>query len=73
MLLIFHSKAARFSFAPKCSHELALTCTGQNINGAMDDGLIMKPESEFEVDVHVNGTFLGLRQHVIVMKRRFCM
>ena len=44
VLLIFHSKAARFSFAPKCSHELALTCTGQNINGAMDDGLIMKPE-----------------------------
>ena len=55
-------KAARFSFAPKRSHELALMPTGQHLKGTMNEGLIMKPMSEdsFEMDVHVDSDFLGL-------------
>ena len=56
------SQAARFSFAPKRSHELALMRTGQHLKGTMDEGLIMKPMSEdsFEMDAYVDSDFLGL-------------
>ena len=55
------SQAARFSFAPKRSHELALIRIGQHLKGTLDKGLIMKPMStdSFKMDVHVDSDFLG--------------
>ena len=56
------SQAARFSFAPKRSHELALIRIGQYLKGTLDKGLIMKPMStdSFKMDVYVDSDFLGL-------------
>ena len=56
------SQAARFSFAPKRSHELALIRIGQYLKGTRDKGLILKPMStdHFEMDVYVDSDFLGL-------------
>ena len=48
------SQAARFSFAPKCGHELALIRIGQHLKGTMDEGSIVKPCDEplDRIDVH---------------------
>ena len=49
------SQAARFAFAPKRSHELALIRIGQYLKGTMNEGLIMKPMStdSFKMDVYM--------------------
>ena len=56
------SQAARYSFAPKCSHELALIRIGQYLKGTLNEGLIMKPMTTdtFKMDVYVDSDFLGL-------------
>jgi hypothetical protein len=56
------SQAARFSFAPKRSHELALIRIGQYLKGTRDKGLILKPmrTDHFEMDVYVDSDFMGL-------------
>ena len=56
------SQAARFSIAPKRSHELALIRIGQCLKGTLDKGLIVKPMSadSFKMDVYVDSDFLGL-------------
>lgn len=56
------SQVARFSFAPKRSHELALIRIGQYLKGTLDEGLIMKPmdTGSFKMDVYVDSDFLGL-------------
>ena len=56
------SQCARFAFAPKRSHELALIRIGQYLKGTENEGLIMKPLSpdKFHMDVHVDSDFLGV-------------
>ena len=56
------SQCARFTHAPKRSHELALIRIGQHLKGCRDDCLIMKPTklNEIQMDVYVDSDFLGL-------------
>ena len=56
------SQCARFAFAPKRCHELALIRIGQYLQGAMDQGLLMKPmdQDHFTMDVYVDSDFLGI-------------
>jgi len=56
------SQAARFTFQPKRSHELALIRIGQYLKGTRTKGLILKPMStdHFEMDAYVDSDFLGL-------------
>ena len=57
------SQAARFAFAPKRSHELALIRIGQYLKGTWDKGLTFKPvpmDQEFTMDVYVDSDFMGL-------------
>ena len=56
------SQAARFAFAPRRSHELALIRIGQYLKGTMNEGMIMKPmkTDSFRMDVYVDSDFLGL-------------
>jgi hypothetical protein len=56
------SQAARFSFAPKRSHELALIRIGQYLKGTRDKGLVLTPNrAEFlKVDCYVDADFCGL-------------
>ena len=56
------SQAARFAFAPRRSHELALIRIGQYLKGTMNEGMIMKPmkTDSFQMDVYVDSDFLGL-------------
>ncbi len=56
------SQAARFSFCPKRSHELALIRIGQYLKATRSEGLIMKPGpiGEFKMDAYCDSDFMGL-------------
>ena len=60
------SQLARFTFAPKRSHELALIRLGQYIKGLLEDpdykGMITKPlqTDKFEMDIYCDTDFCGL-------------
>ena len=56
------SQAARFSHAPKRSHELALIRIGQYLLGTRDKGLILTPNKSelLKVDCYVDADFCGL-------------
>ena len=56
------SQAARFSFKPKRSHELALIRIGQCLTGTRDKGLNLKPMAtdHFRLDACVDSDFMGL-------------
>jgi hypothetical protein len=56
------SQCARFTFAPKRSHELALIRIGQYLKGTADKGMILKPIDlgEFKIDAYVDSDFLGI-------------
>ena len=57
------SQAARFSFSPKRSHELALIRIGQYLKKTKTQGMILKPMSKsgsFKMDAYVDSDFMGL-------------
>ena len=54
------SQCARFTHSPRRSHEIALERIGQYLKGTVQDGLILKPSKNFEVDVYVDSDFAGL-------------
>ena len=56
------SQAARFTFQPKRSHELALIRIGQHLKGTKDKGLILKPAdmNHFKIDAYVDSDFMGI-------------
>ena len=56
------SQAARFSFSPRRSHELALIRIGQYLKGTANKGLILKPSDpeKLKMDVYVDSDFMGL-------------
>jgi hypothetical protein len=56
------SQAARFTFNPKRSHELALIRIGQYLKKTPDKGMILKPMStdKLQMDAYVDSDFMGL-------------
>ena len=56
------SQAARFSFCPMRSHELALIRIGQYLKGTSDKGLMLIPikTDTFVMDAYVDSDFLGI-------------
>ena len=57
------SQCACFNHAPKRTHEATLERIGQYLKGTIDEGLILKPTDQFDVDVFVNADFAGLWPH----------
>lgn len=56
------AQCARFTHAPKRSHELALMRIGQYLKGTSDKGLIFRPKplsSTFDTDIYVDADFAG--------------
>ena len=54
------SQCARFTHSPKRSHERALERIGQYLKGTIQEGLIMKPTQNLDLDCYVNADFAGL-------------
>jgi len=60
------SQVARFMFAPKRSHELALKRIARYLVGTADKGLILSPKSRatsFDIDAYPDADFAGLYGH----------
>jgi hypothetical protein len=56
------SQCARFTHAPKRSHEQALIRIGQYLKGTRQDGLLLRPKplgELFETDIYVDADFAG--------------
>ena len=54
------SQCARFIHNTKRSHEVALERIGQYLKSTMDDGLILKPTGDYDMECHVDADFAGL-------------
>ena len=54
------SQCARFTHSPKRSHERALERIGQYLKGTIQEGLIMKPTQNLDLDCYVDADFAGL-------------
>ena len=54
------SQVARFTFAPRRSHEQALKLIGRYLLGTRDKGLVLTPSSELHVDAYPDADFAGL-------------
>mmetsp|Transcript_30431 Transcript_30431/g.69423 ORF Transcript_30431/g.69423 Transcript_30431/m.69423 type:complete len:1695 (-) Transcript_30431:406-5490(-) len=53
-------QCARYSFAPKRSHELALLRIGRYLKGTLDKGLILDPIDDLRLDCYPDADFAGL-------------
>ena len=53
-------QCARFTFAPKRSHEIALKRIGRYLKGTLDEGLILDPSDEFLIECYPDADFAGL-------------
>jgi hypothetical protein len=53
------SQCSRFVHSPRRSHEIALEHIGQYLKGTLDEGLILKPSEELDIDVFVDADFAG--------------
>ncbi|EJK54151.1 hypothetical protein THAOC_26287 [Thalassiosira oceanica] len=56
-------QCARYSFAPKRSHELALIRIGRYLKGTLDGGLILNPLEDLRLDCYPDADFAGLWGH----------
>ena len=54
------SQCARFAFSPKRSHEQAVEKIGQYLKHTQDQGLILKPATNLDIDCFVDADFAGL-------------
>ena len=54
------SQCARFIHSTRRSHELALQRIGQYLKGTMDEGLILRPSDDLNIDCYVDADFAGL-------------
>ena len=52
-------QCARFSHDPKVEHGNAVKCIGRYLKGTLDQGLIMKPDPNCKLDLHVDADFAG--------------
>jgi hypothetical protein len=57
------SQSARFVHSPKQSHEEALEQIGLYLKGTIDEGLILQPRGDLDIDVYVDADFAGLWPH----------
>ena len=57
------SQCARFVHSPRRSHEIALEHIGQYLKGTLNEGLILQPSGELNLDVYVDADFAGLWPH----------
>ena len=57
------SQCARFTHAPRRSHELALERIGMYLNATKDKGIILRPSQLLHVDCYVDADFAGLWPH----------
>ena len=57
------SQCARFTHSPKRSHEQALERIGQYLKHTLDEGLIMQPSQNLDIDCYVDADFAGLWPH----------
>lgn len=53
-------QCARFTHAPKASHEAAVLRICRYLHGTRDEGLILRPSKELRVDCYVDADFAGL-------------
>ncbi len=54
-------QCARYTFAPKQSHEDALKKRiGRYLKGTLENGLILNPSDELKIDCYPDGDFVGL-------------
>lgn len=56
-------ECARYTFAPKRKHELALIRIGRYLKGTADKGLIMRPSTTPCIDCYPDADFAGLYGH----------
>ncbi|KAL7524697.1 hypothetical protein ACHAXR_002241, partial [Thalassiosira sp. AJA248-18] len=54
------SQVARFTFAPKRSHEQALKLIGRYLLATRDKGMVLTPTKELNVDAYPDADFAGL-------------
>jgi len=54
------SQAARFTFAPKHSHEQALKMIGRYLLATLDKGLVLTPTQDLTIDAYPDADFAGL-------------
>jgi Reverse transcriptase (RNA-dependent DNA polymerase) len=54
------SQCGRFIHNTKRSHEMALERIGQYLKGTMEEGLILSPNDDFDMECHVDADFAGL-------------
>ena len=57
------SQCARFVHSPRRSHEIALERIGRYLKGTMNEGLILRPSDELDIDCYVDSDFAGLWPH----------
>jgi Reverse transcriptase (RNA-dependent DNA polymerase) len=57
------SQCARFVHSPRRSHEKALEQIGQYLKGTLDEGLVLRPTDNLDIDVYVDADFAGLWPH----------
>jgi len=53
-------QCARYTFAPKQSHEDALKRIGRYLKGTLENGLILNPSDELKIDCYPDADFAGL-------------
>ena len=57
------AQCARFTHAPRRSHERALEHIGQYLKGTMNEGLILQPSQDLILECYVDADFAGLWPH----------
>jgi hypothetical protein len=57
------SSAARFSHNPRRSHEEALKRIGRYLKGTIEEGLVLRPTENLDIDCYVDADFAGLWPH----------
>jgi hypothetical protein len=57
------SQCARFVHSPKRLHEEALERIGLYLKGTLDQGLVLRPRGDLNIDVYVDADFAGLWPH----------
>ena len=72
LLYLMHSRpdcafavhqCARFTFAPKAPHIVALKRIGRYLKGTQEKGLILCPTDGFDIDCYLDANFAGLYGH----------
>jgi hypothetical protein len=56
-------QCARYTFAPKQSHEDALKRIGRYLKGALENGLILNPSDDLKIDCYPDADFAGIWNH----------